>query len=278
MLGKQLKEFRKAMTFPSGETAKIIGISTSYLSQIENERRLPTKDILVKLLYTLSKYSTITELNKDEFLNEQTYHIWRNKVQLDHDENADWDTTVDIYDGSDMLIDSIPVDTENLNTVIEDTLKNYFYNFSYRNSSDYLDYKNGKFTEPEKHRFARNIRFFDDFNIDKKLIDWWITYFKQQLKETLDNNSQNLNTDEETLYRYIINFDFSNYSPNSVDKNNVNIQQLLLHNKKVVFDLELLRHRNLIVTIDGERLSPKDLYALELIISGIKKSYNKDEM
>lgn len=56
LLGNKLKEFRKLRGIGQLELANAVGISRQYLSEIENQKKLPT----VKIAFDCAKYLNVS--------------------------------------------------------------------------------------------------------------------------------------------------------------------------------------------------------------------------
>ena len=60
MLGNRIKNKRKSLNLSAAQFAKIINISQGYLSEIENNKKVPTLDILQTISLNLG--TTVSEL------------------------------------------------------------------------------------------------------------------------------------------------------------------------------------------------------------------------
>lgn len=65
MIGKKLREYRGKLRLTGTTLAKLAGINQPYLSEIENEKKVPPFDTFMNLVNAISKNALITEENKD---------------------------------------------------------------------------------------------------------------------------------------------------------------------------------------------------------------------
>ncbi|KKF45338.1 helix-turn-helix domain-containing protein [Streptococcus uberis] len=273
MIGQTLKTFREYLGLNASTLSLEVGISNSMYSQIENGKRQLSLQVFNNILSKLIQFSTITELNKDVFINETAYKKWRMGVGLDNDPDDPDDTSVDIYETENdesSYIGSFERDMENLDEEIEKYLRDYFFNFSYKENYYFFDYKSGKRPSESNNRFARKIPIVESMSLDGELKKWWRTYYVDKLIESCQKASDNLTIQEKIIYRKLLDNTFD--SPQNLqDRNKVTITDLILAGKRVEIDLSLLRDRNVRLLIDNVPLSPGKAKSLDYLIEGMKQ-------
>ena len=60
MIGSFLKDLRKRQNIKVMELAKSVQVSQPYISNIENEKRFPTKDLFFKIIISIAELSPLT--------------------------------------------------------------------------------------------------------------------------------------------------------------------------------------------------------------------------
>ena len=70
MIGKKLKEYRQTLKVTGETLANLAGIKRSYLSQIENEKKVPPIDTFINIVNSISKISPINDENVNDVLTE----------------------------------------------------------------------------------------------------------------------------------------------------------------------------------------------------------------
>ena len=96
MIGKKLKSYR-LMLYVTGETlANLAGIKRSYLSQIENEKKIPPLDTFLNLITAIAKISPLNFRNENYILTEKNCNKFVENATIKAYEINDYPDKVDI--------------------------------------------------------------------------------------------------------------------------------------------------------------------------------------
>lgn len=299
MIGQQLKHYRKTLDFSASQLAKEANMTSTLLSFYETEKRIPSFHNLIGLLYQLATVSTITTVNYDAFINESNYDNWRQLVAIDDDPEFDF---IDIYAGDDYPLMSFQREQAPSSEELEEKLRFYFFNFSYRENSDYSDYmRTGKLPlTTMSHRFTRSIPILRHLSLSDDLTKWWLDYYKNDLLKPLKASPEQLNQKEREVleqldqlsseaifqrYNRLATSDFDQHSSRAKGKHqekDIFIEDLLYNfhgstNQSIIFDLEDINHRKLTLQLDRQRLNQAELRIIRTVIEGIRAERKKQE-
>lgn len=299
MIGQQLKHYRKTLDFSASQLAKEANMTSTLLSFYETEKRISSFHNLIGLLYQLATVSTITTVNYDAFINESNYDNWRQLVAIDDDPEFDF---IDIYAGDDYPLMSFQREQAPSSEELEEKLRFYFFNFSYRENSDYSDYmRTGKLPlTTMSHRFTRSIPILRHLSLSDDLTKWWLDYYKNDLLKPLKASPEQLNQKEREVleqldqlssedifqrYNRLATSDFDQHSSRAKGKHqekDIFIEDLLYNfhgstNQSIIFDLEDINHRKLTLQLDRQRLNQAELRIIRTVIEGIRAERKKQE-
>lgn len=292
MIGQRLKHYRTTLDFSASQLAKEANMTSPLLSFYETEKRIPSFHNLIGLLYQLASVSTITKVSYDAFINEQNYDKWRQLITIDDDPEFDH---IDIYVDDEYHLMRFQREQAPNPEELEEKLRFYFFNFSYRENSDYTDYKaTGRMPlTTMTHRFTLSLPILRHLSLHDDLTKWWLDYYKNDLLKPLKASPEQLNQKEREvleqldqmssedifqLYNRLANSDFDHRPGRTRSKHqekDVFIEDLLYSfhgsaNRSVIFDLEDINHRKLNLQLDRQRLNQTELRTIRTVIEGIR--------
>lgn len=292
MIGQRLKHYRKTLDFSASQLAKEANMTSPLLSFYETEKRIPSFHNLIGLLYQLASVSTITAVNYDAFINEQNYDKWRQLITIDDDPEFDH---IDIYAGDEYHLMSFQREQAPNPEELEEKLRFYFFNFSYRENSDYTDYKaTGRMPlTTMTHRFTLSLPILRHLSLHDDLTKWWLDYYKNDILKPLKTSPEQLNQKErevleqlnqlssEDIFQRHNRLSDDDFDPrpgrvrSKQQEKDIFIEDLLhrfhasIH-QSIIFDLEDIGHRKLSLQLDRQRLSPAELRTIRTVVEGIR--------
>ena len=82
MIGQKLKKYRQTLQVTGETLANLAGIKRSYLSQIENEKKIPPSDTFMNLIVAMSEIAPFNKENSLEILTDINYQKFRSDVTI----------------------------------------------------------------------------------------------------------------------------------------------------------------------------------------------------
>ena len=281
MIGSFLKDLRKRQNIKVMELAKSVQVSQPYISNIENEKRFPTKDLFFKIIISIAELSPLT------------YDVYYN-LDLSEEQKEDIhipDILPEFWAKHSSAI------LENLNQYLDDDeeeitsfedFQNYVSSWNFEDMStfpeftDFLDSKYGPNGYGELLDYREYSSYQDPEYIRSIVTDYWyhefltefVNYFESV--NTIDGISNSeytqimldmLTVQELEIYTAIKELQhrggtFDRYQFKNIDKNN-------LTDLSIIDDSEAIQK----LTLDGKNLSSTDIIALKNTINGIR--YNR---
>lgn len=253
MIGEVIKDFRTNLKFTNAQISKETGITPSYLSQIESEKKIPSPETFFKIIKYLSSISPINDLNKKELLTKELYKNWREKATIDID---DVDGTTELYSPSERYIKSF-----NNNSVTNNDLEKTFEDYFFEESYQYYE-------EVPLNLFAKRLPLFDDIKEMEDVVEkWWYNYYLNKTQLKLSNSINLTPAEDKILTAVKLSLD---EGTNIFEDNIINISKEILKGKNVIFDLSLLSFERISLTVDNKVLTSEEIKALELLVEGIR--------
>lgn len=280
MIGKKLQEYRGKLRLTGTTLAKLAGINQPYLSEIENEKKVPPFDTFMNLVNAISKNALITEENKDFIFSDKNYNQFKRNIRYEIDGK-----NFNIYaNHTDKLRMLGLIVSENPSKIeIEDRLRTAFRYFE-EEVSEWEEKKIFNFIALNDYEelnddgsssgYLFNGIYEFDF-IRKSLYEWWYNHILQDFVygDKIENNNPNFNLEKELLISVSsLENDEGKFSPVSTD-NSVNLSKELLDGKTITLDLRITTDKNIKLLLDGQLLSNDELTALKFTLNGIR--YNR---
>lgn len=281
MIGTYLKDLRKRQNIKVVELAKTVQVSQPYISNIENEKRYPSKELFFKIILSISELSPINydvyfELDLSDEIKEEIYvpdtlpEFWEKysslileelNEQLDDDEGEitsleDFSDYVSSWNLEDMSV--FPEYTEFLDS-------KYGVN-GYGEDLDHEDYSSYPDSEYVKdmvvdYWYQRFLTEFVEYFEDSSIIDGISkAEYTEIMLNTLTDQELEIYSAVKALQHKTGTFD--RYRFKELDKTK-------LTDLNIIDDPEVI-HK---LTLDGKSLSSTDIIALQNTINGIR--YNR---
>lgn len=281
MIGTYLKDLRKSQNIKVVELAKKVQVSQPYISNIENEKRYPSKELFFKIILSISELSPINydvyfELDLSDEIKEEIYipdtlpEFWEKysssileelNEQLDDDEGEitsleDFSDYVSSWNLEDMSV--FPEYTEFLDS-------KYGVN-GYGELLDHEDYSSYHDSEYVKdmvvdYWYQRFLTEFVEYFEDSSIIDGISkAEYTEIMLNTLTDQELEIYSAVKALQHKTGTFD--RYRFKELDKTK-------LTDLNIIDDPEVI-HK---LTLDGKSLSSTDIIALQNTINGIR--YNR---
>mgnify|MGYP000845708934 FL=1 len=281
MIGTYLKDLRKRQNIKVVELAKSVQVSQPYISNIENEKRYPTKELFFKIILSIAELSPINydvyfELDLSDEIKEEIYvpdtlpEFWEKyssrileelNEQLDDDEGEirsleDFSDYVSSWNLEDMSI--FPEYTEFLDS-------KYGVNGygEYLNHEDYSSYPDSEYVKDMvvDYWYQRFLTEFVEYFEDSSIIDGISkAEYTEIMLNTLTDQELEIYSAVKALQHKTGMFD--RYRFKELDKTK-------LTDLNIIDDPEVI-HK---LTLDGKSLSSTDIIALQNTINGIR--YNQ---
>ena len=281
MRGTYLKDLRKRQNIKVVELAKSVQVSQPYISNIENEKRYPTKELFFKIILSIAELSPINydvyfELDLSDEIKEEIYvpdtlpEFWEKyssrileelNEQLDDDEGEirsleDFSDYVSSWNLEDMSI--FPEYTEFLDS-------KYGVNGygEYLNHEDYSSYPDSEYVKDMvvDYWYQRFLTEFVEYFEDSSIIDGISkAEYTEIMLNTLTDQELEIYSAVKALQHKTGMFD--RYRFKELDKTK-------LTDLNIIDDPEVI-HK---LTLDGKSLSSTDIIALQNTINGIR--YNR---
>lgn len=260
MIGKKIKKYRGKFNLTGTTLAKLAGINQPYLSEIENEKKVPTFDTFMRIIKALASNGIITDENANTILTKDVFNNFSNKItdykikkikgDITHKElMLRWDG------GKDWYCSKIEP-----NISFQKLLVNTFYK--------------GHINPPKGSEFI--INFMYSFSeIQTPLALWWYDYILKDFiyEDKIEIDSPTYNQENELLLS-VRSLENNNgvFTPIETD-NSINLSKELLDGKTVTVDLRSTNDKNIRLLLDGQLLSNDELTAIKYTLNGIR--YNR---
>lgn len=285
MIGKKIKEYRQGLKFTGETLANLAGIKRSWLSQIENEKKVPPIDTFMALINAIARLSLINDENAPEILTEEGYKDFRSLINPykrrfivytdDNHEKYEFNDsrcTVDV--SFDNIKDSFSLTIEKpfdevTNEDIEQRLRTfYFFDYDYNRGGN-LDMIGIKNLLMDDIYLKNSIYHYEQVRQD--LYEWWFNHILQDFyKATVDLESPTAQgeLDIQISIGALANQDgvFIPFSDNET----TNIVQDLLNGKTISFDLKFFKDKNLYLSLDDKKLSKKEVEIMDVALGAIR--------
>ena len=302
MIGKKLKEYRQTLKVTGETLANLAGIKRSYLSQIENEKKVPPIDTFINIVNSISKISPINDENVNDVLTEEMYQEFKSllKITLFHNSPNDSDFDKDKRVVENVMVDAYMIDGGNIDIGfdldkkrvelvtskdIDSILKPLFFD-GYKMDSYNFNIANDDYSDVIAYQIPE---------VRENLFKWWYNYILQDIIKTgikdnviyadkeineidmpLSNYDTNLSEADRKLLAELWplmdeNGQFTPYN----DDDSINISKDLLNGKTVTFDIRSITDKNVRALLDGQLLSNDELTAIKFTLNGIR--YNREQ-
>ena len=282
MIGKKLREYRGKLRLTGTTLAKLAGINQPYLSEIENEKKVPPFDTFMNLVNAISKNALITEENKDFIFSDKNYNQFKRTIRYEIDgKNFNiYANHTDKVSMLELIISENPSKIE-----IEDRLRTAFQYFK-EEASEWEEKKVFNFIALDDYEElnddgSTSIYLFNgiyefDF-IRKSLYEWWYNQILTDITDNLmsdDNKTIELSISEGELLMEVEALRNTNgtFTPTNLE-NTTNLSKELLDGKTVTFDFRSITDKNVRALLDGQLLTNDELTALKFTLNGIR--YNR---
>ncbi|MEZ7605958.1 helix-turn-helix transcriptional regulator [Streptococcus sp. 27098_8_113] len=281
MIGTYLKDLRKRQNIKVVELAKSVQVSQPYISNIENEKRYPTKELFFKIILSIAELSPINydvyfELDLSDEKKEEIYvpdtlpEFWEKyssrileelNERLDDDEGEirsleDFSDYVSSWNLEDMSV--FPEYTEFLDSKYG--VNGYGEHLNHEDYSSYPDseYVKGMVVDYWYQRFLTEfVEYFEDSSIIDGISK---AEYTEIMLNTLTDQELEIYSAVKALQHKTGTFD--RYRFKELDKTK-------LTDLNIIDDPEVI-HK---LTLDGKSLSSTDIVALQNTINGIR--YNR---
>ena len=282
MIGKKLREYRGKLRLTGTTLAKLAGINQPYLSEIENEKKVPPFDTFMNLVNAISKNALITEENKDFIFSDKNYNQFKRTIRYEIDgKNFNiYANNTDKVSMLELIISENPSKIE-----IEDRLRTAFQYFK-EEASEWEEKKVFNFIALDDYEElnddgSTSIYLFNgiyefDF-IRKSLYEWWYNQILTDITDNLmsdDNKTIELSISEGELLMEVEALRNTNgtFTPTNLE-NTTNLSKELLDGKTVTFDFRSITDKNVRALLDGQLLTNDELTAIKFTLNGIR--YNR---
>ncbi len=244
MLGKKLKQYRE-ITKDTGETiANIAGIKRAYLSQIENEKKVPPFDTFIRIVKALASRSLITKENAKVILTDENYQAFLKKY----------------YES----------EIGKKSKISESELREFFFNSF--NANNYFDDNNKIDVFKDVFKIDVFIIIYATDEIRKAKDDWWYNYFLSDIVNYSFHTKEHITDNEWKILNQISSLRTNNtYTTN--DTKAVNTLNELLDKKTVIVDLNSIVDKNMKLFLEGQSLTNSEMVMLKVALDAIK--YNR---
>lgn len=281
MIGTYLKDLRKRQNIKVVELAKSVQVSQPYISNIENEKRYPTKELFFKIILSIAELSPINydvyfELDLSDEKKEEIYvpdtlpEFWEKyssrileelNERLDDDEGEirsleDFSDYVSSWNLEDMSV--FPEYTEFLDSKYG--VNGYGEHLNHEDYSSYPDseYVKGMVVDYWYQRFLTEfVEYFEDSSIIDGISK---AEYTEIMLNTLTDQELEIYSAVKALQHKTGTFD--RYRFKELDKTKLTDLNII-DNPEVIHKL----------TLDGKSLSSTDIVALQNTINGIR--YNR---
>lgn len=277
MIGNYLKNLRKRQNIKVVELAKTVQVSQPYISNIENEKRYPTKDLFFKIIISIAELSPLNyevycdlelskEQKKDIYIPDVLPEFWEkysSTILKNINEYIDDEDEITSFEDFKDYVSSWNIEDMSIFPEFTDFLDSKYGQDDYGEFLDYKDYSS--YQDPEYIKSIVTDYWYQDFLTE------FLDYFENT--STIDGISnpeyteimlETLAPQELEIYTTIKDLQhrkgmFDRYQFKNTDKNN-------LTDLSIIDDSEAIYK----LTLDGKHLSNTDIIALQTLINGIR--------
>ena len=284
MIGQKLKKYRQTLQVTGETLANLAGIKRSYLSQIENEKKIPPSDTFMNLIVAMCEIAPFNKENSLEILTDKNYQKFRSDVNIKiedipNDPNFDRppiviifievkDSNVNFNFLSRKINNSLDINLYDKN--IDKFLKNVFFH-GHEVEIKHFEPHDAFYLVPNTD-CLRNLedRFIYSLPYCRKSIfNWWYNKILSDFYNSF--SSTRIIESETTISMFISSLinDDGTFTPSN-DKHVLNITKELINGKNVRFDLASTYLKEVTLYLDGELLTNKELETLRVSLNAIK--------
>ncbi|WP_460648520.1 helix-turn-helix domain-containing protein [Lactococcus garvieae] len=237
MLGKKLKQYRENIK-DTGETiANLAGIKRAYLSQIENEKKVPPFDTFIRIVKALASRSLITKENAKVILTDENYQAF--------------------------LKNYYESEVGKKSNISESELREFFFNSF--NSHNYFE---------DSDKINVFIIIYATDEIIRVKDDWWYNYILSDIVNYSFHTTEHITDSEWEILNQISSLRTNNtYTLN--DTKVINTLNELLDKKTVIVDLNSIIDKNMKLLLGGQSLSNSEMDMLKVALDAIR--YNRQQ-
>jgi len=290
MIGKKLKAYRLMLDLTGTTLAKLAGINQPYLSEIENEKKVPPFDTFMNLVTAISKISPLNEENRSSILTNDNFNKFLDTAIIKAHEIPNYPDKVSIrvefegiysslgwifnkdsddsrYEPMEPFKEGKEIDSAPFKFKVLDELLYFFHN----TLDDNPIYDNIKNLSESVLYDLDETSLYDFPFIRQSLFEWW---YNQILTDITDNLMRGFSISEGKLLMEVETLRNTNgtFTPTNLE-NTTNLSKELLDGKTVTFDFRSITDKNVRALLDGQLLTNDELTALKFTLNGIR--YNR---
>ena len=287
MIGKKLKAYRLMLDLTGTTLAKLAGINQPYLSEIENEKKVPPFDTFMNLVTAISKISPLNEENRSSILTNDNFNKFLDTAIIKAHEIPNYPDKVSIrvefegiysspgwifnkdsddsrYEPMEPFKEGKEIDSAPFKFKVLDELLYFFHN----TLDDNPIYDNIKNLSESVLYDLDETSLYDFPFIRQSLFEWW---YNQILTDITDNLMRGFSISEGKLLMEVETLRNTNgtFTPTNLE-NTTNLSKELLDGKTVTFDFRSITDKNVRALLDGQLLTNDELTALKFTLNGIR--------
>ncbi|MCT0503877.1 helix-turn-helix domain-containing protein [Lactococcus cremoris] len=287
MIGKKLKAYRLMLDLTGTTLAKLAGINQPYLSEIENEKKVPPFDTFMNLVTAISKISPLNEENRSSILTNDNLNKFLGTAIIKAHEIPNYPDKVSIrvmfegisselgwifnkdyddsrYEPMEPFKEGKEIDSSPFKYKVLDELIYFFHN----TLDDNPIYDNIKNLSESVLYDLDETSLYDFPFIRQSLFEWW---YNQILTDITDNLMRGFSISEGAILMEVETLRNTNgtFTPTNLE-NTTNLSKELLDGKTVTFDFRSITDKNVRALLDGQLLTNDELTALKFTLNGIR--------
>ena len=287
MIGKKLKAYRLMLDLTGTTLAKLAGINQPYLSEIENEKKVPPFDTFMNLVTAISKISPLNEENRSSILTNDNLNKFLGSAIIKAHEIPNYPDKVSIrvkfegisselgwifnkdsddsrYEPMEPFKEGKEIDSAPFKFKVLDELVYFFHN----TLDDDPIYDNIKNLSESVLYDLDETSLYDFPFIRQSLFEWW---YNQILTDITDNLMKGFSITEGAILMEVETLRNTNgtFTPTNLE-NTTNLSKELLDGKTVTFDFRSITDKNVRALLDGQLLTNDELTALKFTLNGIR--------
>lgn len=275
MIGIKIKKYRLSLKMTGAMLANIAGINQPYLSQIENEKKIPPFDTFMNLVDSIAKISPLTEKNADIILTESMFQEFYSLLNKDlyYDIETD-EIVITFYMPNESYIEFKGfINKKNIEDVTvadcENVAREFFFN-CYKGN----DYEKSEYNLVGYENLNGDLPIYNFYELRQPLYEWWYNYILLDFTSDFEA-CENVSDEEKGIHSSLLSLrnQDGTFSPKS-DEDTTNIPKELLNGKEVNFDLNDYNDKNLRLLLGGKMLSKSEKDILKVSIDAIKFNRN----
>ncbi|GGE25304.1 helix-turn-helix domain-containing protein [Streptococcus himalayensis] len=260
MIGKKLKNIRNELSISLSQISKEIDVSRSYISDVENEKKISSYPVFIKVIDFLSKVSPINEKNKDLFLTEKLYNEWKENCQFNLSDDSNFEGYYELWAPDGFIITMLSDTDKEDEQLIDEKKRDFFFQKSFLPDGRDGDYKN------TNERYIPIYQAID--GMDYQVQQWWkMHYFQDMVLSVLDSN-ETLGDKEARLFAIIQN-ELASLNSGSRQGEFLSFTHSISPNKEYSLDLSSLLSSNMKLTLRGSYLSDEEHTFLKTVVEGM---------